>query len=94
MSMNRQGRKSSIEQSSSDQAGGVTFSGNKALQIEEPVLFDLGDTQTTGVDFADVMPFKNRLNGMERADEFGLAGLSEPENHAPLCAPVTKELQH
>ncbi|MCP4934905.1 MAG: glycine dehydrogenase subunit 2 [bacterium] len=79
MSMNRQGRKTNIDQSSSDQADAMTVSGNKALQIEEPILFDLGDTQTTGVDFADVAPFESRLNGLERIDEFGLVGLSEPE---------------
>ena len=79
MSMNRQGRKSGIEQSSGEQAAANTHSGNRALQIEEPILFDLGDTQTTGVDFIGIAPVKNRLNGMERTDEFGLAGLSEPE---------------
>ncbi len=79
MSMNRQGRKTTIDQSASKQSDVMTHSGNKALQIEEPVLFNLGDTQTTGVDFADLVPFEHRLNGMERTDGFGLAGLSEPE---------------
>ena len=79
MSMNKQGRKTDIEQVASDQGEFITHSGNRALQIEEPVLFDLGDTQTTGVDFAVPASVKNRLNGMELTEEIGLAGLSEPE---------------
>jgi glycine dehydrogenase subunit 2 len=30
-----------------------TFTGNRALMLEEPLLFEIGDTQTTGVDFED-----------------------------------------
>ena len=48
MSMNRQGRKTTPDSSTDDQASGHnTHSGNRGLQIEERVLFDLGDTQTT-----------------------------------------------
>ena len=81
MSMNRQGRKTTPEKSA-DVAirDRPTHSGNRGLQIEEPVLFEIGDTQTTGVDFPPAAKVKNRLNGLERKQEIGLAGLSEPEN--------------
>ena len=80
MSMNRQGRKTTPEKSTDSQTGNTsTHSGNRALQIEEPVLFELGDTQTTGVDFPEPAKIKNRLGGLERKAEIGLAGLSEPE---------------
>ena len=48
--------------------------------LEEPLLFEIGDTQTTGVDF-DEIPARGaaRLGGLERNRPIGLAGLSEPE---------------
>lgn len=80
MSMNRQGRKTTPEKSTNDQASSAsTYSGNRALQIEEPILFDIGDTQTTGVDMREPLGVKSRLGGLEREAEIGLAGLSEPE---------------
>ena len=32
-------------------AGGGTATGNRALMLEEPLLFEIGDTESTGVDF-------------------------------------------
>ncbi|HEX8555103.1 MAG TPA: aminomethyl-transferring glycine dehydrogenase subunit GcvPB [Sphingomonas sp.] len=61
-----------------------THTGNKALMLEEALIFEIGDTSTTGVDFAS-NPFpsgeglKNRLNGLARTAPIGLPGLSEPE---------------
>ena len=31
----------------------ATFTGNRALQIEEPLIFEIGSTETSGVDFED-----------------------------------------
>jgi len=56
-----------------------TFTGNRALQIEEPLIFEIGSTETTGVDFEEVAETETRLGGLERADAIGLPGLSEPE---------------
>jgi glycine dehydrogenase subunit 2 len=56
-----------------------TFTGNKALQQEEPLIFEIGRPETTGVDFAEPAPFASRLGGLERQDGIGLPGLSEPE---------------
>jgi len=40
---------------SGEQAETRTITGNRALMLEEPLLFEIGDTETTGVDF-DVSP--------------------------------------
>jgi glycine dehydrogenase subunit 2 len=56
-----------------------TFTGNKALAQIEPLLFEIGHTDVTGVDFDEPENFKPRLGGLERKDEIGLPGLSEPE---------------
>src|SRR5687768_6309808 len=47
--------------------------------LEEALLFEIGDTDTTGVDFAEVPAAASRLGGMERNRPIGLPGLSEPE---------------
>ncbi|WP_267387961.1 aminomethyl-transferring glycine dehydrogenase subunit GcvPB [Sphingomonas sp. GC_Shp_3] len=57
----------------------ATFTGNRALMLDEPLIFEVGSTETTGVDLADVPTGTSRLGGLERAREIGLPGLSEPE---------------
>src|SRR4029453_18447331 len=58
-----------------------TTTGNRALMLEEPLLFEIGDTETTGVDFeAGPRPSPgNRLGNLARNQPIGLAGLTEPE---------------
>jgi len=56
----------------------ATFTGNRALQIEEPLIFETGAPDRSGVDIA-VPEGENRLGGLERRGEIGLSGLSEPE---------------
>ena len=46
--------------------GSESFTGYRALMLEEPLLFEIGDTQTTGVDFAEVPAGPSRLGGLER----------------------------
>jgi len=71
-----------------------TWTGNRALMLEEPLLFEIGDMETTGVDF-DPVPqevtighrafehdesfYADRLGGLQRKRPIGLAGLSEPQ---------------
>ena len=55
-----------------------TFTGNKALQIEEPLLFEIGEVSKTGVDLIEPDAHDKRLGGLERK-KIGLPGLSEPE---------------
>ena len=63
------------------QSGGdvATFTGNRALMLEEPLIFEIADNSTTGVDFAEEDMPASRLGGLERQSEIGLPGLSEPE---------------
>jgi glycine dehydrogenase subunit 2 len=56
-----------------------TFTGNKALMLEEPLIFEIGSTETTGVDFADADVGASRLGDLTRTTPIGLPGLSEQE---------------
>jgi glycine dehydrogenase subunit 2 len=79
MTMNREGR--ATRGASQDETGGedvVTFTGNRALQIEESLIFEKDAFASTGVDFAATKT-PSRLGAMERRAPFGLPGLSEPE---------------
>src|SRR5690348_18416128 len=67
-----------------------TVTGNRALMLEEPLIFEIGGTEQTGVDF-ECAPAKagaqsgslpsqgRRLAGLARSRSIGLPGLSEPE---------------
>ena len=56
-----------------------TFTGNKALMLEEALIFEIGSTETTGVDFADGDVAGSRLGDLTRTAPIGLPGLSEQE---------------
>jgi glycine dehydrogenase subunit 2 len=56
-----------------------TWTGNRALMLEEPLLFEIGDSKTCGVDFDEAPEGESRLGGLERNRPIGLAGLSEPQ---------------
>ncbi len=56
-----------------------TSTGNRALMLEEALIFEIGDCETTGVDIAPLQPTATRLAGLERSGTIGLPGLSEPE---------------
>ena len=56
-----------------------TVTGNRALQLEEPLLFERGSVDQTGVDIEHVEIDGARLGGLRREAPIGLAGLSEPE---------------
>ena len=56
-----------------------TLTGNRALMLEEALIFEIGDTETTGVDFAKLPASVSRLGGLERNRAMGIPGLSEPE---------------
>jgi len=75
--LNRQGRPTApgrAVESTTD-----TFSGNRALQVEEGLIFEIGRTDTAGVDLPEPAKFKPRLGALERKGPIGLPGLSEPE---------------
>jgi hypothetical protein len=71
----------------------VTFTGNRALMLEEPLIFEIGSADVTGVDFAeDRLPTTSapwRARGADRP-----AGPERARDGAPLHAPVAPELRH
>ena len=75
--LNRQGRPTGADDASA--AEHPTFTGNRALQQEEPLIFEIGRTDATGVDLDEPEPFTKRLGGLERKGDIGLPGLTEPE---------------
>jgi glycine dehydrogenase subunit 2 len=60
-------------------AAGDTYSGDHALQHEEPLIFERGRTDVSGVDIPDVELASNHLAGLEQVEPIGIPGLSEPE---------------
>jgi len=60
--------------------GPATTTGNRALMLEEPLLFEIGRPDVTGVDLpaADANA-PTRLGGLARSEAIGLVGLTEPE---------------
>jgi glycine dehydrogenase subunit 2 len=75
--LNRQGRPTTG--GSADADPHPTFTGNRGLQIEEPLIFEIGRTDTTGVDLDESQDFEPKLGGLARSEPIGLPGLSEPE---------------
>ena len=60
--------------------GPSTVTGNRALMLEEPLLFERGHADVTGVDLPDVPEgTSERLGGFARSEPIGLVGLTEPE---------------
>ena len=57
----------------------ATATGNRALMLEEKLIFEIGSTDTTGVDFAVSPAVDSRLGNLARTDAIGLPGLSEQE---------------
>ena len=64
--LNRQGRQSDT----GDAAAGppATFTGNRALRIEEALIFEIGRSEVTGVDLDEPAEFAPRLGGLERGE--------------------------
>ena len=77
MSMNREGRPTRPEAGESTETH--TFTGNRALMLEEPLIFELGEEHGTGVDFGEAPKGPPRLGGLERNRPIGIPGLSEPQ---------------
>ena len=61
------------------QGEAATVTGNRALMLEEPLIFEMDGGESTGVDFVAVPEFEKRIGNLERSRAIGLPGLSEPE---------------
>ncbi|WP_233245768.1 aminomethyl-transferring glycine dehydrogenase subunit GcvPB [Marinicauda salina] len=74
-------QKSAVQPASVNDPGAYleTFSGSKGLEQAEPLIFERGDYDKTGVDLPEPKGRTSRLSGLEREDAIGLPGLSEPE---------------
>jgi glycine dehydrogenase subunit 2 len=79
MSMNNQGRPTGV--GTAVPAGTSDFSSvsGSSLLPNEPLLFEIGDREHSGVDLPDVTIDGSFLGGFERQSEIDLAGLTEPE---------------
>src|SRR4051812_4832091 len=82
--MNTQGRKIHIdalgvEGGAAASAAAGTISGNRALMLEEPLIFEQDSPGTTGVDLPEPPAVKSRLGKVRERGSIGLPGLSEPE---------------
>ncbi|KAA0570312.1 aminomethyl-transferring glycine dehydrogenase subunit GcvPB [Azospirillum sp. Sh1] len=80
MSMNNQGRPSAIPAGAASFDGVTgTVTGNRGLQIEEPLIFEQDSAGRTGVDLPDVPKVASRLGAVKPRAKVGLPGLAEPQ---------------
>ena len=77
MTMNNQGRPTAPGTIEANEL--PTISGDRGLDHEEGLIFELGRKGMTGVDVPDVQMSETRLGGQRRKGPIGLPGLSEPE---------------
>ncbi|MEE9273290.1 MAG: aminomethyl-transferring glycine dehydrogenase subunit GcvPB [Robiginitomaculum sp.] len=77
MSMKTQGR--STSPSAAIVSEHKTISGNRGLAQRELLIFEVGTPRRSGVDLETPDTRKNCLGGLERKDDIGLPGLTEPE---------------
>ena len=73
MSMNTQGRPTGTGTS------GFASTSGSSLLPNEPLLFEIGDTEHSGVDLPDATISDDFLGGFKRKTPLDLAGLTEPE---------------
>lgn len=81
MTINQSGWKPSSPVQGATDTGTVT--GNRALMLEEALIFEIGDTETTGVDIESPSRIREGLgegfSSLLRSAPIGLPGLTEPE---------------
>ena len=57
----------------------ATFTGNRGLLIEEPLIFEQDSPGRSGVDLPTRPAHRERLGALRRKGPIGLPGLSEPQ---------------
>jgi len=77
MTMNNQGRPTAPGTVESNEL--PTISGDRGLDHEEALIFEIGRAGMTGVDIPQVQMSDTKLGGLRRKGPVGLPGLSEPE---------------
>ncbi len=78
MSVNQSGWKPEMGDATTGEAT-PTFTGNRALMLDEALIFEIGSGETTGVDIDAGPDLPSRLGRHARSGAIGLPGLSEPE---------------
>ncbi len=71
----------------------ATFTGNRALMLEEPLIFEIGSTSRTGVDFDMTDPPHRRWGGGERSETGGSVLPSALLRAAPIGLPGLSEAE-
>ncbi|MCF8880909.1 aminomethyl-transferring glycine dehydrogenase subunit GcvPB [Hyphobacterium sp. SN044] len=79
MALNSQGRPTRMAENLSTGGYADTFSGSRGLDQSEPLIFERGRSDNTGVDLPKPKGTKTRLGGLDRTADIGLPGLAEPE---------------
>jgi glycine dehydrogenase subunit 2 len=79
MALNSQGRPTRMAENLSTGGYADTFSGSRGLDQSEPLIFERGRSDNTGVDLPEAKGTKTRLGGLDRTAAIGLPGLAEPE---------------
>ena len=79
MTMMREGRPTAPVPVKEAHMAPATATGNRALMLEEALIFEIGSPGTTGVDFAEAPKVATRIGNLARTDSIGLPGLSEQE---------------
>jgi glycine dehydrogenase subunit 2 len=77
MTMNSQGRPTAPGSAAAPKR--QTFTGNRGLDMEEPLIFEIGRADARGVDLPAPVAHQSRLGGHARAAALDLPGLTEPE---------------
>jgi glycine dehydrogenase subunit 2 len=77
--INASGWKPEMGANDSGAGAPATTTGNRALMLEEALIFEIGGSETCGVDLPPIPAHTSRLGSLSRSRPIGLPGLSEPE---------------
>ncbi len=90
--MNNQGRPTALGNARTNEL--PTISGDRGLDHEEALIFELGRHGVTGVDLPQTPVSDARLGGQRRKGSHRLARPVGTRGRAPLRAPIAHELRH
>jgi glycine dehydrogenase subunit 2 len=79
MAMNSTGRGATRPETGESTAPTETFTGNRGLAMEEPLIFEQGEPARSGVDLPEPTISELRLGNVKPRSAVGLPGLSEPQ---------------
>lgn len=77
--LNPAGWRPAMSADQDESAAVKTFTGNRGLHLEEPLLFEIGAADRCGVDFDETPDLPDTLGAFGRKAPLDLPGLSEPE---------------